>query len=72
MAPNNRRAVFSVIRAALVAVQRCGKRTSAAVKQHTIIEQAVFSVGTAPRLHNEDLKQLRDRVEGVSGGGSRR
>jgi hypothetical protein len=30
---------------------------------------AVFSVGAAPRLHNEYLRQVGDRIEGVSGVG---
>jgi hypothetical protein len=28
------------------------------MNQHTTIEEAVFSVRTAPRLYNEDLRQL--------------
>jgi hypothetical protein len=28
--------------------------------------ETVFSVETAPRIHNEDLRQLRDRIEGIS------
>jgi hypothetical protein len=55
---NNRRAVFSVVRAALVDKQRCGKHISAAVNQHTTIQEAVFSVGAAPRLYNKDLPHL--------------
>jgi hypothetical protein len=43
-ARNNRRSVSSVVRAAVVAAQRC----SAAVKQHETIEEAVFSVGGHP------------------------
>jgi hypothetical protein len=39
-------------------MQRCGKHISAAVNQHATIEDAVFSVGVAPRLYNEDLRQL--------------
>jgi hypothetical protein len=50
--------VFSVVSAALVAVQRCGKHIYATVNQHRTIEEAVFSVGAAPRLYNEDLRQL--------------
>jgi hypothetical protein len=53
--------VFSVAQAALVATQRCGKHISAAVNQQATIEKAVFSLGTAPRLYNEDFGQLRDR-----------
>jgi hypothetical protein len=48
---------------ALVAMQRCGKHISAAVNQHATIEEPVFSVGAAPRLHNEDLRQLELRTE---------
>jgi ribosomal protein S27E len=55
---NNIKAVFSVVSATLVATQRCGKHISAAVNQHEKIEEAVFSVGAAPRLYNEDLMQL--------------
>jgi hypothetical protein len=29
-----------------------------AINQHATIEEAVFSVGAAPRLYNEDLRQL--------------
>jgi hypothetical protein len=47
-----------VVSAALVATQRCGKHTSAAVNQHARGE-TVFSVGTVPRLYNEDLRQLK-------------
>jgi hypothetical protein len=54
-ARNNRRAVFSVVRAARVAAQRCGKHISEAVNQDTTIQEAVFSVVAAPRLYNEDL-----------------
>jgi hypothetical protein len=39
------------------------------VSQHAKIEEAVFSVGAVPRLYNEDLRQLRDRIESSSGGG---
>jgi hypothetical protein len=50
-ARNNRRAVFSLVRAALVAAQRCGKHTSTAVNQHATIKEAVFSLGAAPSLY---------------------
>jgi hypothetical protein len=50
--------VFSVVNTALVAVQQYGKHSPAAVNQHVTIEEAVFFVGGAPRLHNEDLRQL--------------
>jgi hypothetical protein len=55
---NNRRAVFSVVSAALVATQLCGKHIFAAVNQHATVEEAVCSVGAAPRLYNEDRTQL--------------
>jgi hypothetical protein len=54
---NNRIAVFSVICAARVATQLCGKHTSAAVNQHATIEEEIFSVGAAPSLYNQDLAQ---------------
>jgi hypothetical protein len=53
-----RRAVFSVVSAAFIATQRCGKYISAAANQHATIDEAVFYVVTAPRLHKEDLRQL--------------
>jgi hypothetical protein len=46
--------VFSVVSAAFVATKRCNKHISAAAT----IEEAVFSVGTAPRPYNEDVRQL--------------
>jgi hypothetical protein len=49
---NNRRAVFSLVRAARGTTQRYGKHISAAMNQHAAIEEA------APGLHNEDLTQL--------------
>jgi hypothetical protein len=39
------------------------------VNQNATIEQAAFSVGAAPWLYNEDLRQLRDRNEYVRGTG---
>jgi hypothetical protein len=39
-------------------MQLCGKHISAAANQHATIEEAVFSVGAALRLYNEDLTQL--------------
>jgi hypothetical protein len=44
-------------------MQRCGKHISAAMNQQKATEEAVFSVGAAPKLYvyNEDLRQLRDR-----------
>jgi hypothetical protein len=56
--------VFSAVRAARVAMQQCGKHISAAVNQHATVEEAVFSVGAAPRLHNEE--KLKARVEAGS------
>jgi hypothetical protein len=50
-------------------MQRCSEHFSAAANQHATIEEAMFSVGAAPRLCNEDLRQLRDRIERVSGVG---
>jgi hypothetical protein len=63
---NDRREVFSVICTVLVAIQWWGKHFSTAMNQHAKIEEAVFSVGATLRLYNEDLRQLRDRLEGVS------
>jgi hypothetical protein len=40
-------------------MQRCGKHISAAVNQDAKIEEAVFSVGAAIMLYNEDLTQLK-------------
>jgi hypothetical protein len=40
-----------------VATQRCGKHIVEAGNQYTM-DGGVFSVGTAPRLCNEDLKQI--------------
>jgi hypothetical protein len=54
-AGNNRRVMFSAVRAARVATQRCGKHISSAVNQHATTVKAVFSVGAAPRLYNEDV-----------------
>jgi hypothetical protein len=53
---NSTRAVFSVVHAALIVMQWCGKHISAAVNHHAIIEEVVFSVGATPRLYDEDLK----------------
>jgi hypothetical protein len=50
--------VFSVVSAVLVVMQQRAKHISAAVNQHATIEEAVFSVGAAPSLYNEDLRQL--------------
>jgi hypothetical protein len=41
---NNRREMFSVVSAALIATQRCCKHVSAAVNQQATIEEAVFYV----------------------------
>jgi hypothetical protein len=43
-----------------------GKHISAAVNHHATIEEVVFSMGAAPGLYNEDLRQLRNRTEGDS------
>jgi hypothetical protein len=53
-----RRLVFSVVSAELVATQRCDENVSATVNQHATTDETVFSVGAAPRLYNEDLRQL--------------
>jgi cysteine sulfinate desulfinase/cysteine desulfurase-like protein len=58
-ARNNRTAVFSIARAARDATERCGKHISEAVNQRAAIEEAVFSVGAAPMLYNEDLTHLK-------------
>jgi hypothetical protein len=59
-----------MVSAALAATHRCGKYISAAVNQHTTIEDAVFSVGAAPRLYKEDLRllelELRSRIGSCS------
>jgi hypothetical protein len=47
------RAVFSVVRASHVAMQRCCKHISAAVNQHATKQEA----GASPRLYNENLTQ---------------
>jgi hypothetical protein len=47
-----------VVSAVLVAMQPCGKHISAAVNLHATIDEAVFSVGAALRLYNEDFSQL--------------
>jgi phage terminase Nu1 subunit (DNA packaging protein) len=57
-AHNNRITVFSVVGAALAATQRYDKHTCAAVNQQGTIEEAVFSLGVAPRIYNEDRRQL--------------
>jgi hypothetical protein len=48
-------------------MQLCGKHISTAVNQHATIEEAVFSVGAAPRLCNEDLMHLEwvDQAGGI-------
>jgi hypothetical protein len=33
------------------------------VNQQATIEDAVFSVEVAPRLYNEDLRHMRDKIE---------
>jgi hypothetical protein len=51
-----------VVGDALVATQRWGKQTSAAVTQHATIEEVMFSVGAVPSLYNEDLRELESEV----------
>jgi hypothetical protein len=58
-------AVFSVFRASLIATQLCGEQISAAVNQHSTIEEAMFSVGAIPRLYNEDLTKLEWELSSV-------
>jgi hypothetical protein len=41
-----------------IARQLLGKQIPATMNQHATIEEAVFSVEAAPRLYNEDLRQL--------------
>jgi hypothetical protein len=55
--------VFSVVKAEHIASQRCGKHISAALNQNATIKEAVFSVGAAPKLYNEDLTQLTELRE---------
>jgi hypothetical protein len=50
--------VFFVVSAAIVAMQLCGRHISAAENQHITMQEAESSVGAAPRLYNEDLRQL--------------
>jgi hypothetical protein len=53
----NRRTMFSVNRAVLVATDRCCKHISEALNQHTTIEEVVFSVVIVPLLYNEGIRQ---------------
>jgi hypothetical protein len=53
----------------LVATQLRSKHFSAAVNQHATVEEAVFYVGAAPSLYNEDLTQLEFRSQMSSGVG---
>jgi hypothetical protein len=48
-------------------MQWYGKHISAAVNQHATIQEAVFSVGAAPRLYNKDLTQLELELSRVPG-----
>jgi hypothetical protein len=57
---NNKRVMFFVVRAARVATQRCGKHIYEVLNQHATLEEVVLSVVAAPRLHNEDLRQLTE------------
>jgi hypothetical protein len=67
---NNRRGVASGV--------LCGRAPPAllcngavnTMNQHATINEAVFSVGAAPRLYNEDLKQLELKCSRVSGASS--
>jgi hypothetical protein len=45
--------------------QNCSKHIPVAVNKHTIIEEAVFSVGATPGLYNEYLTQLELEVSWV-------
>jgi hypothetical protein len=58
--------VLSVVSAAFVAMQRCGKHICAAVNQHATIEEAVFSVRGADTI-NRGSQTTRIRLDGVSG-----
>jgi hypothetical protein len=66
---NKRRELFSVVSCELVAKQRRGKHISEADNQHATIKETVFSLGVAPRLYDQNLRQT-DRIEIVSGFGS--
>jgi hypothetical protein len=57
-AGKNRRAIDFVVLAVLLVTQRYCKHMFATVNQYATIEEAVFSVGAAPGLYNEDLTQL--------------
>jgi hypothetical protein len=54
-----------VVCVAFVVTQLCGRHISAAVNQHATIKEAVFSVGAAPSLNNEDLTQLELKLSRV-------
>jgi hypothetical protein len=54
-----------VVSVTLVVKQRCGKHISAAVSQNATMEDAVFSVGAATMLYNEDLRQLELKLSRV-------
>jgi hypothetical protein len=58
-------------RAAFVTTQLYGKRISAAVSQHVTTDEAVFSVGAATTLYNEDLTQLEGELSSGVGSCSR-
>jgi hypothetical protein len=45
LADNNRRTVFSVVRAVVVATQRCGKHTSTATSPEATMEELCFLRG---------------------------
>jgi hypothetical protein len=50
--------MISMVSVDLVAKQRYGNHISAAVNQNATMDEAVFPVGDAPMLCNEDLMQL--------------
>jgi hypothetical protein len=65
----SRKVVFSMVCAVGVATQWCRKQISTTVNQHATVEEAVFYslfLASILRLYNEDLGELRDRIEGVS------
>jgi hypothetical protein len=58
---NNRRGAASGVlcrSAPRSLLRNCAVSISVAVNQHATTEEAVFSVGVAPRLYNEDLTEL--------------
>jgi hypothetical protein len=65
----NRKGAFSVVRAARDATRRYAKHISAAVNQHAVTEEAVFSVGP-PRGYIMWICAGRIGIELSSGVGS--